>query len=197
MYLRFFNDIHWRGIPQVMTYDELKYLVTTSPYPVILGGDIYDFSGCPVADLPKLYQEATLLNTYVREHHGFVLEGNHSCYAYEADEELLLAGKLLFIHGHRAMWSDEKCEKFMQQSKGAGWFKRNLISRLIANLRRFKEVRPNVNFLKYIEAKKLQYPQLTHIVSGHSHPPEMVRFTHAGVDVRIMPQGVCDLNLPI
>ena len=114
-----------------MTYDELKAAVVSSPYPVIFGGDIYDFSGCPTKDLPKLYQEATLLNAWVKDHHGFIIEGNHTCYAYDAPEEVLIAKKLLFIHGHRASWSHEKCEKFMQKSKGAGWFKRNIISKQI------------------------------------------------------------------
>ena len=77
------------------------------------------------------------------------------------------------------------------------FFKRNFISRLVANLRRFKEVRPNELFLKFIEEKKKQYPELTHIVSGHSHPPEVVEFEHLGVNVRIMPQGYHDLSFDI
>jgi hypothetical protein len=197
LFLRIFNDIHLRGVPQVMTFAELCYHVTSSPYPVIFNGDIYDFSGCKTKELPALYQESILLNNLVKEKGGYILEGNHSCYAFPADEELLLADKILIHHGHRASWTAEKVEEFMRQEKGAGWFKRNMISRVIGELRRFWAVRPNKRLLTWVEAKKKQYPELKEIILAHSHPKEVVYFTHVGVNVRIMPQGMHDLDIAI
>ena len=194
---RVFNDIHLEGVCQVMTYEELAKNIYESPFPVILNGDIYDFAGCRVKSINKLYLQSTILNDFVRRNAGHVNEGNHSCYAFEADTEFLAYDKILFAHGHRFMWSHEKVENFMRQEKGAGFFKRIFISKVIASLRRFWTVRPNDLFLKTIEELKKKYPDLMYIVVGHSHPPKPVEFVHAGVLVKIMPQGMHDMEFEV
>lgn len=83
----------------------------------------------------------------------------------------------------------------MNQEKGAGWFKRNVISKTLASLRRLVAVRPNELTLNYVSAKKKQYPNLKYVVLGHSHPSDVIKFIHDGVECRIMPQGMHVLDL--
>lgn len=197
MFLRVINDWHYRGVNPSGTLEDLVYAIEYSLYPVVLNGDIFDFANCPYADLPKLYQEALLVLNKLHDKGGYWIVGNHEANALPGPDELMLGKYILCTHSDIAQWGATKALKFRNQKRGAGWFKRNLISKVIDGLRRYWTVRPNDNLREYVRNAKLRYPELKYVICGHSHPLQTVQFIESGVTCMILPRGCNDLSLTI
>ena len=197
MWIRYISDVHLFGVAPFYTLEELVFLITSSPYPVVLNGDIVDIANCKTKELPEAYQTLILLVALVKKHNGYFIRGNHECDAVDEADELLICNYILATHGDKAMWSIEKWRKFRAQSKGAGWIKRNLISKPISTLRHLRTVRPNNTFKAWITEAKKRYPEIKYIFVGHTHAPEMIRFTQDEVESIMFPQGKTDINLKI
>lgn len=193
MILRFVNDVHLYSPIACMTLTDLSYAIQSSPYPVVLNGDIVDVANCKYKELPQAYQTLILLGNSTPHR----VRGNHECNAVDWPDYIELFEVLHVTHGDRAMWPLQKSEAFRNQKRGAGWFKRNLVSPFINNLRHLLAVRPNDNLLRYVEITKNMNPKIKYMVFGHSHPPETVHFEHAGVSCMILPPGVNDVTLDI
>lgn len=101
------------------------------------------------------------------------------------------------MHGDYAMWGMDKANKFRQQSHGAGWFKRNVISKTIDSLRHLLTVRPNNNLKEFIRQTKKDHPSLQYAIMGHSHPLTRIEFTEANVMCVILPRGINDCELDV
>ena len=197
MFIRVINDWHLRGVNPHGSFQDLCNAIDYSLYPVVLNGDIFDFANCPYADLPKLYQEALIALDKLKKKNGYWILGNHECNALQGVDELLIGHFILATHGDIPMWGKDRSDKFRKQKRGAGWFKRHIVSEVIDELRRFWTVRPNDRLVQWVKDAKLRYPELKYVILGHSHPPSTVQFLESGVVGMILPRGVNDLNLVV
>jgi hypothetical protein len=146
--------------------------------------------------LPTLYQETSVVLALLKKQGGVFIRGNH-CLNLVPGPDYVIIDTVLFAHSHIESWGQERADKYMSQTPGAGWFKRNIISRPLDYLRRLLTVRPNKRLLEAVAAYKKQFPELTHMVFGHSHPEHNVYFEHMGVKGVITKRGVNDLVLDI
>jgi hypothetical protein len=190
---RVINDWHHRGVDPFGTFEQLKAAILTSPYAVILNGDVLDFGNCPYKDLPKLYFEAILIQNLVIKNGGAYVLGNHECDAFPAPN-FVERGTTLFAHGDLWSWELDRAMNFRAQKKGGGWFKRNLISRPLSALRHLVAVRPNERLKEKIREYTDANTHIRSVVLGHSHPKEPVRFVVNGVNCLILPQGSHDIE---
>lgn len=197
MFIRVINDVHLRGVNPTHTYEELALSIKSSPYPVYLAGDIFDFANCPTKDLSALLTEAILIINLVKSLGGCFVLGNHECNCVPGINEIIINESILITHGDIPMWGKERSDKFRSQTPGAGWFKRNLIAKFIDSLRHLLAVRPNKNLLDWVDEKKKQYPNLKTVIMGHSHPPATVEFVRGLVYGMIMKRGVNDVNVAL
>jgi predicted phosphodiesterase len=174
-----------------MTVDELLTAIHSSPYPVYLNGDICDSANCKKKDLPLLLTTMQLLN----ENFNYI-RGNHDLNILDAPDFMLINdGKILITHSDIEQWGKERSDKFREQTPGAGWFKRNLISRPLDHLRRYWAVRPNDRLIAAIRAWKIKHPTITTVICSHSHPNEPVFFVVDGIFCVITPRGVNDFGV--
>jgi hypothetical protein len=172
--LRIINDIHLFGVNPHMTADEMLTAIHSSPYPVFLNGDIVDMANAKYKDLPN----ALILLTLLAKQFNFIL-GNHDLNMASAPNFRLIdngLSKILIIHSDVEQWGIEKSAKFRSQTPGAGWFKRNVISKTIDSLRHLLAVRPNDRLIAAIRKWKQDYPEITTVICSHSHPPDSVFF---------------------
>ncbi len=184
------NDVHLFGPLAIMTYDEFVIKIVNSLYPVAYNGDNFDFANAEKKDLPKMKIHFNEMDDFFHKNKWAFNTGNHELGLYALESFLNFEKTIFSTHGDIPMWGEAKAFKFRLQTPGAGWFKRNVISRLVDELRRLVTVRPNDNLKAYIEAKKKQYPQITHMYFGHSHPDKNIEFVHAGVKCLIAKRGI-------
>ena len=198
MYIRIINDIHLYGVNPTMSIGTLVAAIAGSPYPVVLNGDVVDIANCKYKDLPSAAQTFMLLRDKVKSREAsFVVRGNHECNVTQDPDALLVGDSILITHGDIPMWGKDRSEKFRSQKRGAGFLKRQLVSRMIDGLRRYWTVRPNDRVIEYVAEQKKFYPNLKYVIMGHSHPPKEIWFQVAGVSCCILPRGVNDLNLQV
>lgn len=163
--------------------------MATSKLPVYLLGDIVDIANCKYAELGDAIETLKFLNK-----NSVFIRGNHECDAVDAYDSVLIDGHIMLSHGDIPMWKPERVKKFRGQKWGAGWFKRNIVSKLIHEGRRFIEVRPNERLVAWIEKQIEKNSSLEYFVFGHSHPPKPVFFTVKGRACVILPRGCHDLS---
>jgi len=191
MFLRIINDTHAFGVNPSYSVEDLKYLIQSSKYPVILNGDIVDVANCKYDELQQAYKLLTWLSMNVE----FKVRGNHECNAVSWPDELMVGKLILVAHGDQCMWGLERSDKFRNQKYGAGWFERNIISKTLDGLRRYWTVRPNDRLIQWVKDAKKRYPELKYCFFGHSHG--FAEFEVDGVKCMILPRGVNDINLLI
>jgi UDP-2,3-diacylglucosamine pyrophosphatase LpxH len=186
--IRVLNDVHLFGVEEYFTFMEMSSLIATSMYPVYLAGDIVDIANCKYSQLDDAMETINFLAQFN------YIGGNHECNAVPLLDTMIHNEEVMICHGDIAMWDYSKWTKFRSQKWGAGWFKRNLVSKLIHEARRLIAVRPNDNIINWIEKQILQNPNLRYFVFGHSHPEYPVRFVVKGRSCVILPQGCNDLE---
>lgn len=194
MIIRVFNDIHVDGVSPVMTHERLIQNISESPYPVLLNGDVHDLVNCTKSRVDFIRQAIKLTRNYVLSKGGWYNSGNHDG-LYDKDIMSWVTQDVLSIHGDLAMWPYAKAMAFRQQTPGAGWFKRNVISRVIDKLRHLLTVRPNKRLKAFIEKVKAAHPSLRVVIISHSHPSSHVFFTHAGVNGVILMRGMHNVEV--
>lgn len=192
MFLRIINDTHVYGVNPTHWEEELKYVIQSSKWPVILNGDIVDIANCKYEDLGSAY---TFL-TWLQNHVEFKVRGNHECNSVSWPDELMVGKLILIAHGDISMWGIERSDKFRNQKHGAGSFKRALSS-VLDGLRHYWAVRPNDSLIQWVKDAKKRYPELKYCIFGHSHPNQIIEFEVDGVKAMILPRGVNDINLLI
>lgn len=186
---RIITDVHLFGVNPTHSVDDIISIAQQSPIPVFFIGDIVDMRNARKKDLAYAYQLLQLL----AEKFHFV-RGNH-CLNLVNAPDFMIIDTLLLTHGDIPSFGKERSDKFRSQKPGAGWFKRNIISRPLDALRHLVAVRPNESMLRWVTDMKKQYPQVTHMVCGHSHPDKPVFFEVSGVKCVILPRGVTDITL--
>lgn len=192
-YFRVINDTHLFGVNPTHTFDQIAKAIYTSPWPVVLNGDIVDIANAPKRDLPLAYQQLILLYEMGKKH-GHVVRGNHTLNRINAPDMDYIdpENKILAVHGDIPAWGKERSDLFRSQAPGAGWFKRNVISRPIDFCRRFIEVRPNAREKTWIAERQFENKGLRAIFLAHSHPKEHIFFSYAGVNCVIAKRGIND-----
>lgn len=194
MKLRIINDIHLYGVNPTHTIDDISFAIQSSPYPVYLLGDVVDIANCPYKKLFEAHMVLNLLRDKVQKRGGQYIMGNHEC-DVTATEFIVLDGTIVLTHGDYPMWGNEKTVNYRAQKEGAGWVKRNLVSKVIDGLRRYWQVRPNDNVHEWIEQRQKELPLLRIVVMGHSHPPKIIEFQHNNVKGYILPRGINDIEV--
>lgn len=192
--VRVINDVHLYGADPCMTKQEFLEALYSSPYPVVLNGDNFDVANCKYKLLPELYQLIALVKTWVSANGHVFIRGNHCTNHIFADDSAVI-NTTFFTHGDLWMWDIERAMEFRAQKAGAGWFKRNMISRPLSALRHLVAVRPNERLIANITQHSKNNPHITHYVFGHSHPSTPVRFSVRGCECVILPRGVNDIEL--
>jgi hypothetical protein len=145
--IRIINDWHLRGVSPYGSFEELTSAILLSKYRVALNGDIWDFANCPFKELPELYQQMILTLKHIGMVNGLVIRGNHSLNQLNAPDLVLLENEQVLIsHSDIESWGKDRSSKFRSQTAGAGWFKRNVISKTIDSMRHLLAVRPNIVF---------------------------------------------------
>jgi metallophosphoesterase superfamily enzyme len=185
---RVINDIHIGGPLELFSFDELLFRIRSSPYQVILLGDVIDLKNCKKNEVAKHQMMIELL----RKEDCFYISGNH-----ELNTDLL---KELFISATYFNHSDlisnkEKYTKFRNKEPGAGWFKRTFITPFVDKLRHLVSVRPNNAMVAFVERLKMANSGLKTCVFAHSHPTNTVEWQTAGVYCLILKRGVNDITV--
>jgi hypothetical protein len=168
-----YNDLHWFnkvGMNDV-SVDDADLLL----------GDIID-----MANVSKDQKEqARELYFRLAKHLSKYVEGNHERVGvivrwYEEDG---------YIFAHGDLESDpDRWVKYRDKPWGAGWFKRNILSRLISEFESIIDRKPKLQFLD--NAAALAKLQKCHTyVCGHFHPKERITMMHDGIRIIILPRG--------
>lgn len=184
------NDCHIGGPHQIHSHDEILYTLNYAQYPVAYLGDNYDVANCKRDEVWKIISQKKLIYTKMRQQDVFC-RGNHGLNCIHAPDSHFKDG-ILFEHGDYLFWGNERADKFRSQKPGAGWFKRNLITRPLDSLRWLKDPHLNDTAKRYIDA----LPSTIHtIICGHRHPTGNIVEKYNGRSVLILKRGIQTIDL--
>jgi metallophosphoesterase superfamily enzyme len=194
MKVRVINDWHLYGVDPVGNTAALLSAIDNSPYPVVLNGDNFDFVNAKPESLMALEIVTNSILKRVDNKNVYFVRGNHCTNKVKAPDEARI-GNVYFTHGDIWMWGLDRASDYRSKSHGAGWFKRNLISRPLSKLRHLVQVRPNKRLIENITKHQKHNPEIKFYVFGHSHPPKDVWFKVENSHCVILKRGVNDLEL--
>lgn len=190
-FYRVINDTHIFGPLEMFSFDELLFRIRSSPYPVILNGDIIDLKNCK----KNRVAEAMMAIEFLKKENCVYIGGNHEL-GFGDLPLSYIDGTVYFNHSH-LMSNDEKYIHWnlKEMEPGAGWFKRHLITPAIDFGRHFIEARPNKRMIAFIENLKKDIPILTNGIYAHAHPNKPISFEAHGMKNDILCRGVNDISL--
>ncbi len=187
MMFRVFNDLHILGPLELFSFEELLFKIKSSPYLVVLNGDIIDIKNCRKKDieLAKSY-----IKTLRELPNVTYIGGNHE--GWEVDKLNAIIGNCYFDHSD-LLEDASKWLEFRGKPNGAGFLHRRIITPTIDLLRHFWATRPSQECLDKLQKIKEQNPQLTDAILAHSHPDHIIEF-RAGMRCRILMRGITDIS---
>lgn len=153
----------------------------------ILLGDIVEGANCKKSDVPRVEEKIRLLTLLFGDKYIY---GNHEREGIKNNH--YIENGIYFTHGDLESNYDKWME-YRFKKKGAGWFKRNIWSKIVNEFDEL-EREPKTNFL--IEASHAAKIHGCHTyVCGHLHPKKLIDVTYGGVRIVIVPRGHTLINL--
>lgn len=153
----------------------------------ILIGDIVEGANCKKKDIPLVEKTIKELTEKFGEKYIY---GNHEREGIKNNH--YIENGIYFTHGDLESNYDKWME-YRFKPKGAGWFKRNIWSKIVNE---FDELdrEPKTDFLIAASNVAKKNGCKTY-VAGHFHPKKLIDVTYNGVRIVIVPRGLTVINL--
>lgn len=189
--IRVINDTHLLGPLELFDFYELLYQIKSSPWPVILNGDIIDLKNCDKTQVPN----AMTCILALKKERCIYIGGNHELNFGNLALEFLY-GNTYLNHSHLLSNFKRYIEwDYRKMDPGASTFKRKIVTPAIDSLRHLMEPRPNSELIANIKSIKKSNPKIKNVILGHAHPTKTIEFDVEGVKCLILPRGVNDLTI--
>jgi len=156
-------------------------------------GDIWDFSGARKTKKKKMSNDYNIFLQQCSDTGTVTVRGNHCCvYGLEQPYQHK-EGKVLYIHGHRAIYSRKSVDHWENKKGGKGFFRYWAI---VAKNTFAAAIGHGVNketlqkFAKFAEARGCDT-----IVVGHKHPKKLVDIMVGFTRVIVCPRGRTEIDV--
>jgi len=119
------SDVHFMG--SYPANDKIAKEPTEFGANVFYLGDVWDFSGAKKKKISEMEEKYDAFLKKCKETETITVLGNHESRYGQLQPIEYIKGTVLFTHGHRALWSEKKVERWENKKAGKGYWKRLVI----------------------------------------------------------------------
>lgn len=182
-----FSDCHWNGVDPINVSPEFGARV-------IYIGDNFEFKNISKKRLAKAFDQYETFINRAKAGLSTVITGNHEVSVGTDERITKVIDGILFTHGHYALWSNKKIDKWEAMAPGRGFFAR-LFSKSLNGLRHLvprkklskKEMRALASYARFYECHT--------ICLGHTHPSILIDVTYKNIRIVNVPRGKTEVIL--
>lgn len=193
------NDLHCYSSYQMMTPDEFRAELLTTPSTTLLIDleDNIDLRNCKHEDVGAARSALYDAQRITAQKNGIFVRGNHNLNQIAGDDFKIVQGdkiKALFTHGDWLFWTQQKCKEFRSKDPGCGWLKRLFYNSFTDGVYHFLNRKISEQFLDNLEYYARLY-DVTDVYCGHMHCPETITGTYKGVNYTVFKRGINEIEI--